>query len=258
MDKDDIFSLKDKVAVVTGAASGIGRGFARGLAMFGADVVCADINDADAQATAASLEQDFGGRAIAVHCDITNESSVSQLIDSCVDRFGTLDIAVANAGVSGEPKLAHLTPVEEWQRVIDVDLTGTFLTDKHALRVMSEKRSGKIINNASTWAWAASGVIPIPAYTAAKAGVLNMTRELAVEYAEYGIHVNAICPGFFRSRIGGFDDPEFVKTVETRIRLPYKIGEPDDLIGALVFLASGASNFMTGSSITLDSGWLAE
>lgn len=258
LDRNTVFSLDGKKAFVTGAASGIGVGFARGLAMFGADVACADLNYEGAQQTAKSLQDEFGVDSFAAACNTTKEPEVAQMVDACIERFGTLDIAVANAGIAGDSILAHEMPLEEFMRVVTVDLMGTFLTDKHALRVMKDKGHGKIVNNASTWAWAGSGLINAPHYTAAKAGVLNLTRELAVEYAEYGIHVNAICPGFFRSKIGGFDIPEFVATVESRIRLPYKIGEPEDLIGALVFLASDASNYMTGSSVTLDCGWLAE
>lgn len=252
------FDLAGKVAVVTGAASGLGLEFAMAMAEAGANVVCADVNEAGARETAGGLDA-LGVQALAVRCDVTQEPEVERMVAEAVDRFGTVDILFNNAGIADpEPLLLHEYPSQNWHRVHDVDLHGVFYVAKHSLRVMVERRSGKVINIASMWGLAGgSSILPVPAYNSAKGAVVNLTRELGLQYATHGIQVNAICPGFFYSRLGPYDDPEFRATIEAFTPMR-RVAEAKEIRGAAIFLASAASSFMTGQTLVIDGGALAK
>ena len=260
MGAEDLFSLAGKVAVVTGAASGLGLAIAEGIAESGAELVCADL-DGDGLTAATARVTGLGGRpALAVPCDVTRPRQVKALMARTVERFGRIDILVNNAGISQRrPGRLHEMAVADWNRVLAVDLQGVFHCAREALTVMVKQRGGKIINIASIWGQIGSSAVkPLPAYNAAKGAVVNLTREMGLEYAPLGINVNAICPGFFSTRLadGAYDNPGFVKTLSELTPMG-RVARPEEIKGAAIFLASRASDFMCGQMLVLDGGVLA-
>lgn len=183
-----MFDLTGKVSVITGAANGLGFQIAEAMAEAGADVVCADIDMDRCDATAARV-QSLGRKALSVKCDVTREADVTELFGIADRTFGRVDIAFANAGIAdAAPQPLHDYPTDNWNAVLAVNLQGVFYTDREALKIMVRQGSGKVINVASMWGLAgASSVAPIPAYNAAKGAVVNLTRELALEYATQNI-----------------------------------------------------------------------
>lgn len=253
------FNLEGKVALITGGANGLGLAFAEAMAVAGADVACADIDTKGLDAAVKKIEK-IGVTAKAIVCDVTKEADVKEMIKETVDAFGRLDILFNNAGIAEEdPKLLHEYTTEEWNRILAVDLQGVFYCAREALKIMVSQKSGKIINIASVWGLVgSSGLFPVPAYNAAKGAVVNLTRELGLEYASMGINVNAICPGFYRTALGGgSDDPEFVKGVQGFVPMG-KMAEPEDLKGTAIYLASEASDYMCGQVVVTDGGIYAK
>jgi NAD(P)-dependent dehydrogenase (short-subunit alcohol dehydrogenase family) len=253
------FNLDGKIALVTGAANGLGVAFAEGMAEAGATVVCADIDAEGLKKTIKKIEE-IGQKALAVICDVSKEEEVKKMIKATVDTFGRLDILFNNAGIAEEvPKPLHEYTTEEWNRILAVDLQGVFLCAREGLKIMVKQMSGKIINIASIYGLAgSSSIMAIPAYAAAKGAVVNLTRELGLEYAPMGINVNAICPGFYRTKLGGgSDDPDFVKAVKEFVPMG-RMAEPEDLKGTAIYLASSASDYMCGQMIVTDGGILAK
>jgi len=253
----DMFDLNNKIALVTGASSGLGVAFANAMAEAGAHVACADI---DMQGLAETVKQveGLGKKALAIACDVTKEDDVVAMVRKTVDAFGRLDIIFNNAGISDNtndvPKRLHEYDTAWWNRVIAVDLQGVFYCCREALKVMVKQKSGKIINVASVWGLSgSSAIIPVPAYCSAKGAVVNLTRELGLEYAPFGINVNALCPGFYVTRLGGYDDPEFMKTIRAFIPMGRE-AQPEELKAAAIFLASAASDYMCGQTIVTDGG----
>jgi len=253
-----MFDLKDKVAVITGAGSGLGYMFAEAMAEAGANVVCSDINIENNNATTEHIRK-LGCKALAVACDVTQEEQVAHLFTIAEKEFGHIDIVFANAGIADpNPMLLHEYPTYAWYDVLAVDLHGVFFTCREALKIMMRQKSGKVIIVASMWGLAgASSVFPIPAYTAAKGAVVNLTRELALQYAPFNIQVNAICPGFFRTNLGPYDDPDFVKAI-TDFTPMRRIAEPEEIKGTALYLASDASSFTTGLLLVTDGGCMAK
>jgi len=255
----DLFSLKGKVAVVTGAGSGLGVAFSVAMAEAGADVVCADIRKEGAAETISKIEG-LGQKGLSVGCDVTREEDVENMVKKGVERFGKIDILINSAGISDAPHPAHELPVEEWDKVVAVNLRGIFLVAKEVLKVMVKQKEGKVVNVGSVWGQVGSStIIALPAYTATKGAIINFTRELALEYAPLGIHVNCLAPGFFRSELGGgaYHNPEFVKMATKTIPMG-SIGEAEDLKGSILYLASKASDFVTGHVLVIDGGYLAK
>jgi NAD(P)-dependent dehydrogenase (short-subunit alcohol dehydrogenase family) len=257
----EMFDLSGKVALITGAAGGLGLAFAEAMAEAGADVAGGDIDVDGLKKTVDKVEK-LGRKAFVVKCDVTKEDDVVSMVKETVARFGRLDILFNNAGISDNtndvPKPLHEYSTEWWNRVIAVDLQGVFYCAREALRVMVRQKSGKIINVASTWGLTgSSGVIPVPAYCSAKGAVVNLTRELGLEYAPYGINVNALCPGFYVTNLGGYDDPEFMKTILAYIPMG-RVAQPEELKAAAIFLASAASDYMCGQTIVTDGGVAAK
>ncbi|MDY6863921.1 MAG: SDR family oxidoreductase [Thermodesulfobacteriota bacterium] len=254
----ELFNLEGKVSVVTGAGSGLGTAFAQAMAEAGAKVVCADINGDTAGKVAEDLN-DKGYDAISLKADVSKEEEVKEMINKTVKEWNTLDIIFNNAGVAGEVKPIHELSLAEWEKLMAINMTGVFLCTKEAIKVMLEHKKGKIVNIASVWGLVGGNIIPVPAYTAAKGGVVNFTREAAVEYGPFGINVNAIAPGFFKSNLSGgmVEDPRFVDTIRENTLL-HGLGQPDDLKGAALFLASSASDFVTGQILVVDDGYLAK
>jgi NAD(P)-dependent dehydrogenase (short-subunit alcohol dehydrogenase family) len=203
----------------------------------------------------------LGRRAIAVTCDVSLEEDVSRLFLAADKEFGRVDIAFANAGIGDSvPGPLHECQTADWNKVVSVNLQGVFYTCREALKIMMRQKSGKMINVASMWGLAgASSVFPLPAYNATKGAVVNLTRELALEYAQHNIQINAICPGFFRTRISGgaYDDPDFVKAISDFTPMG-RVAEPAEIKGTALYLASAASSFTTGLMLVTDGGCMAK
>lgn len=249
------FNLDGKVALVTGAANGLGAVFAEAMAEAGANVSCADIDAKGLDETVDQIKK-MGKKAIAIICDVTKEEAVKSLMEKTMDTFGRVDILFNNAGIAEESeKPLHEYSTEEWNRILAVDLQGVFYCAREALKIMTKQKSGKIINIASTWGLnGSSGLFPVPAYNAAKGAVVNLTRELGLEYAPMGINVNAICPGFYRTALGGgSDDPDFVKGVQGYVPMG-RMAEPEELKGTAIYMASEATDYMCGQMVVLDGG----
>lgn len=244
--------LARKVAIVTGAGGGIGRAYSRGLAEAGAKVVLADINGDTAKAAAAAIEAD-GYDVLAVQTDVTDESSVNAMAAAAAERFGSVDILVNNAALMAEVMTGgQLTtiPLEMWHRTLDVNLTGPFLCVRAVVPYMKDKGYGKIINQSSGGAWLGSAH-----YGLTKLGMVSMTISLAKELAPHGIRVNAIAPGWVNTEAGlSTTSPEIRAAIGRSI--PFPFGEPEDLVGGLVFLASAASDWVTGHTLNIDGGWI--
>ena len=243
-----------KVVFVTGGASGIGRAAALAFACEGARVVVADVGEQGNQETARMIEQQ-GGRALAVRCDVTRAEDVKAALDRAVEAFGRLDVAFNNAGV--EPKQLVATAEvaeEEWDRIIAIDLTGVFLCMKYEIPLMLKQGGGAIVNTSS-----GAGVIGIkhnPAYTAAKHGVIGLTRAAALDYAAQNIRVNAVCPGYIDTPMmgrftGGTTDGQARVIAEEPIG---RMGTPEEIAAAVLFLCSDASSFMVGHAMVVDGG----
>ena len=255
----DLFNLKGKVALVTGAGSGLGVAFSVGMAEAGAAVLCADIRREGADETIRKIEG-LGQKGLSIGCDVTKEADVENMVRKGIERFGRIDILINNAGIAEIPHPAHELPVEEWDKAVAVNLRGVFLVAKEVLKVMVKQKEGKIVNVSSVWGQVgSSAIIPLPAYTATKGAIINLTRELALEYAPLGIHINCLAPGFFRSELGGgaYHNPEFVEMVTKTIPMG-RIGEPEDLKGSILYLASRASDLVTGHVLVIDGGYLAK
>ena len=255
-----MFDLSGKVAVITGAGNGLGFQIAEAMAEAGADVVCADIDMKNNELVAARVTE-LGRKALSVKCDVTREAEVAALFQQADKAFGRVDIAFANAGIADKvPQPLHDYPTDNWNAVLGVNLQGVFYTDREALKIMVRQRSGKLINVASMWGLAgASSVAPLPAYNAAKGAVVNLTRELALEYATQNIQVNAICPGFFRTRLadGNYDNPDFVTAVSAFTPMA-RVAEASEIKGTALYLASEASSFTTGLMLVTDGGCMAK
>lgn len=253
--------LTGKTALVTGAAAGIGRGIAIELARGGANVVVADVREEpkldDEQSRGRTVEviSDLGGEAAFVECDVSEESAVEATVAATVERFGGLDVLVNNAGISVTGSV-HELDREDWEASIDVNLTGVYLATKHAVPHLRESEAGRVVNLASTAAF--EGGPRAAGYCATKAGVVNLTRQMAVDYGPDGVTVNALCPGPIYTSMsqGTFDDSDRREIYEEHVLLPY-FGEPEDVGQLTRFLASDAGRYITGTSIPIDGGWLA-
>jgi NAD(P)-dependent dehydrogenase (short-subunit alcohol dehydrogenase family) len=249
-----LFSLEGRVAVVTGASSGIGVELAEGLASAGARVVVAARRQGRLEELAARLEA-AGHECVAIECDVSEPDSVDALLGRCLDHYGQVDILVNNAGIT-EVVPAQDETLECWDRVVGVNLRGLFVCCQRFGRVMLESRRGSIVNVASVLGQVAAGQVPQASYAASKGGVVNLTRELAAQWARSGVRVNAIAPGWFESEMTAdmFADERSRKWMRTRTPMG-RSGQAGELTGALLFLASDASTFVTGQTITVDGGW---
>jgi NAD(P)-dependent dehydrogenase (short-subunit alcohol dehydrogenase family) len=248
------FRLDGRVAVVTGASSGMGVTFAQALAAAGAEVVVAARRIERLREVVAEIEQQ-GGKAHAVACDVSREDEVDGLVAETERAFGTADLLVNNAGFT-TVVAAEEQGAEDWRAHLDVNLTGVFLCAQRFGRRMLEAGRGNIVNVASVLGFVASGQIRQAAYAASKGGVVNLTRELAAQWARRGVRVNALAPGWFPTEMTAdmFGDEQSLAWMRSRTPLG-RGGELEELVGPLLFLASDASSFVTGHVLTVDGGW---
>jgi NAD(P)-dependent dehydrogenase (short-subunit alcohol dehydrogenase family) len=251
----DSFNLAGKVGVVTGAAQGLGREIALALAQTGASLVLADV--ADTGATAREAEK-AGSHCVSFRTDISDESSVQDLANQAFSRFKRIDILVNNAGISQLNYLAtEDAPVEEWDRVIAVNLRGTFLCCRYFGKHMIGQGGGSIVNVSTTAG--ITGVPRAPAYCASKAGVILLTKSLALEWAKYHVRVNAVAPHYLETELtAGLRASEKTYTGLVR-QIPMKrFAKTSELLGSILLLCSEASSYMTGSVLVVDGGYLAQ
>jgi len=247
----DLFELKGRVALITGGARGIGKACAAALAEMGADVALIDIHQDNLTAAVADM-QALGVRAISSLCDVTQADEVERAFRETAEAFGRLDILVNSAGITVWAKGEEMTE-EEWDRVMNIDLKGTFLCCQQAARLMIPQRSGSIINIASM-----SGQIAnIPqcqvSYNAAKAGVIHLTKSLAVEWAQHNLRVNSISPGYTATEMT-MTVPEYHAGWEALIPMR-RMARTDELLGAVIYLASDASTYTTGHDLVIDGAY---
>ncbi len=249
----EIFSVQGKVALVTGAAKGLGRAMAEALAENGARLWLVDRDDEGLEATAQSLRE-IGAEVSTQRTDVVDLFAMDALVQDIVAHHGRLDIAIANAGISDrQPGRLHETDPADWAQVLDVNLNGVYHTCRASLEAMQAQGSGKVITVASMWGLAApAGAFPRPAYAASKGAVVNLTREMALHYAKDNIQINALCPGIFQTENRPRDPSASIAYTPMG-----RLGRPDEIKGATLFLASAASDFMTGQTLVIDGGVLA-
>jgi NAD(P)-dependent dehydrogenase (short-subunit alcohol dehydrogenase family) len=248
----------EKVAIVTGAATGIGQETALWLARRGAAVVLADVNLEAAEATRTQISQ-AGGRAIVQPCNVALEADCAATVAAAVQAFGRLDLAFNNAGV-GDQGPTHTCTQEHWDRVIGINLSGVFFGMKHQIaQLLKQGTGGSIVNCASILG--AVGFANAPAYVAAKHGVVGLTKAAALEYAAQGIRVNAVGPGFIRTPMlqnaGMLDNPELLHMIE-RLHPLGRLGEPAEIASLVCYLLSDEASFLTGQNFLADGGYTAQ
>jgi NAD(P)-dependent dehydrogenase (short-subunit alcohol dehydrogenase family) len=252
--------LNDRVALVTGASSGIGNAIAAAFAREGADVVVADVRrepKLDDERPVFEKLDEAGADSLFIGTDVTDEAAVENAVEAAVDEFGGLDVLVNNAGIYYQYE-AHETPTEDYNAITDVNLRGTFLCSKAAIPVLRDSDNAKIINLSSIFGLV--GGASSAAYCASKGGVSNLTRQLSLDYADEEINVNAIAPGIIKTAQNvewRENNPEIVADWEAKTPWP-RFGEPEDVADVAVFLASDESDFVTGHVLSVDGGWTAK
>jgi len=244
--------LENKVAVITGAASGMGRATAELFAREGAAVLLADVSERGGEEAVERIASE-GGRAAFVRTDVASSDAVKAMIDAALERFGALDVLFNNAGIAGESSRLAEQSEENWARVLGVNLTGVYLGMRHAIPAMVDRGGGSIISTASV-----AGMVGWPgaaAYSASKAAVINLTRTAAIEYARWNIRVNCICPGVIHTPLlesihgGSIEDAE-----ERLVRMQpmRRLGTPQDIANMALFLASDESAYVTGAAMVVE------
>jgi 3-oxoacyl-[acyl-carrier protein] reductase len=241
--------LTGKVALVTGAAQGIGKAVAMLLARNGANMVVSDINLEKVEKTAKEIEL-IGPKTIAIKVDVSNLKEVEQMVETILEKFGKIDILVNNAGITRDKLILRMTE-EDWDAVLNVNLKGTFHCTKAVVRHMAKQRSGKIVNIASVVG--EMGNASQANYSASKAGVIGLTKTIAREFAQRGINVNAIAPGYIETPMTEVL-PEKVKEELKRLIPMERLGKPEDVAEAVLFLVSEESNYVTGQVLNVNGG----
>ncbi|MFH1963966.1 MAG: SDR family NAD(P)-dependent oxidoreductase [Acidobacteriota bacterium] len=253
----DMYDLTGKTAVVTGGSQGLGESFARGLAKAGCNLVLTARTLSKLEKVAEDLAQ-YGIEALPVQMDVNKREDIEAMVKKATDKFGKIDILVNNAGISAVNQAESMTD-EEWESVIQTNVGGVFLCSQIVGREMIKQGFGKIINIASMYSFVGASYVPQVSYTTSKAAVLGLTREMAVEWAPKGVQVMALAPGFFRSdqTIWAFEqNKELGEKLLARVPMG-RMGRLEELEGTIVFLASDASGYMAGQTLTLDGGFLS-
>jgi len=240
--------LKDKVVIVTGGGQGLGEAFAKGCAKEGAKVVITDVNEKNGQ----KVQQEIGESALFIRTDVSSRQEVQAMVNEVMKRFGKIDVLINNAGIHSGGKFWEETE-ETWRRIFEVNVLGVVFCSQAVVPIMMKQGKGKIINVSSK-----AAIVGEPfhaAYSASKGAVLSLTRAMAAELAPYKINVNALCPGTTLTPLGqsALEDPELRKALESGIPLG-RLGQPEDHVGSVLFLASDESDWMTGQMIVVDGG----
>lgn len=251
-----MFDLKNRIAVVTGASSGLGVQFAHALADQGATVALIARRKDRLDAQVAEFEKQ-GKKALAVQCDVTDTNQIKNAVATIINEYGKIDILVNNAGKGGETPSVD-EPDEIWQSIVNLNLTSIFTCCREFGKEMLKKGYGRIINISSMYGFVGNMINPAPAYHATKGGVTNLTRALGAEWATKGVTVNALAPGFFASELTDkfIDTPEFQAAVKAYCPMG-RVGKPKELNAALIYLASDEASYTTGSIVYVDGGWTA-
>ena len=244
--------LDGKKAFVTGGARGIGKSIAQALAEAGADVALVDLDLAEAEKTAAALQKATGRELFAVKADVTSPEEIDSMIDAVLARFGRIDAAFCNAGICKNIPAEEMS-LEDWKQVVDINLTGVFLTAQAAGKVMIKQGGGAIVNTASMSAHIVNVPQPQCSYNASKAGVIQLTKSLAVEWASKNVRVNSISPGYIGTELT-LSSPSLAPLIEqwNAVAPLHRMGRPEELQAIAVYLAGDASAFTTGSDFVID------
>ena len=248
----DTFKVEGKVALITGGSKGLGRSMALGLGEGGATVVVASRTKKLIEETAHDIIEN-GGNAIALPVDVKNKDDIDELINKITDLYGRVDIVINNAGIANM-KLAKDITLEDWNDIIDTNLKSAFLISQSVSKIMARQKKGKIINVGSVLGMMATNMA-MP-YCVSKAGLAQMTRALALEWAHLGINVNCIAPGFIETEMTTHqqEDESILNFLQNKI--PFRrLGKPDEIVGAALFLSSMASDYMTGAILVVDGGY---
>ena len=249
--------LKGKTSIITGAASGIGKATAIAMSELGSNIVVVDLSSEQCDETV-EIIRSKGGVAVTCQADVTKEEEVELMIEKTLKTFGQLDVAFNNAGIGGSFKKTDEYSISEWNQVISVNLTGVWLCMKHQIKEMLKKERGSIINTASV-----AGLIGMgsaPAYTAAKHGVIGITKNAAIEYAKKGIRINAICPGLVKTAMTDYAESQLPGFLEktTQLEPIGRIAQPEEMANAVIWLASDSASYVTGHAMAVDGGLVAQ
>lgn len=250
------FDLTAKTAIITGGSRGLGLAMAAGLASAGAQVVLVSRNAEVGRSAAASIGKDFGTKCMAIGGDVTDQNQMERMVATTLEKFGAIDILINSAGINIRGSIDELE-YDQFQKVMEVNVNGTWLACKAVVPHMKFKKTGKIINLASTLGLV--GLANRTPYTSSKGAVIQMTRSLGLELAPHNINVNAICPGPFLTEMNiPIADTEEAKKHIVGATALNRWGQPKEIQGAAIFLASDAASYMVGSTLTVDGGWTAK
>ena len=261
----NIFDLSNKTIIITGASGLLGSQYADGLSQYGANIVLADIDYDSCKSLAKILNQKYGNSVFPIKLDLTNQKSIKRMVSKCVKKFSKIDVLINNAAFQGKPgkerqiKLEDL-PTSIWNKAISVNLTGVFLSCQEVGKIMKKQKQGVIINIASTYGivaadqriYGSSGQNSAVYYAATKSAIINLTRYLASYWRGTGIRVNTLSPGGVKNNQG----ESFIKNYSNKTMLG-RMAKKDEYVGAIIFLSSDASSYMTGSNLVVDGGWTA-